>query len=131
MGIQYLWIDSLCIIQGPSGDFNVEAKRMETVFSSAFFVIAATRATHQCDGFLGPRPQREFLTFSGSKEPTYYLGDFIDDFNADVLESPLCQRGWVLQERALSHRTVYFTERQTYWECGEGIRCETLTRATK
>jgi hypothetical protein len=35
LGHRYLWIDSICIIQGPDGDFNKEAKRMEDVFGSA------------------------------------------------------------------------------------------------
>jgi hypothetical protein len=43
----------------------------------------------------------------------------------------LNKRGWVLQERALARRTIYFTARQTYWECGCGVRCETLTRLHK
>lgn len=58
LGQRYLWIDSLCIVQGPKGDFNEQAKCMEEVFSSAYCVIAATRAQHQHDGFLGVRPER-------------------------------------------------------------------------
>jgi len=45
-----------------------------------------------------------------------------------VDQGELNKRGWVLQERALSRRTVYFAEKQSYWECGRGVRCETLTR---
>jgi len=41
------------------------------------------------------------------------------------------KRGWVLQERALACRTIYFTAQQTYWECGGGVRCETLTKMSK
>jgi hypothetical protein len=36
-----------------------------------------------------------------------------------------------LQERALSRRTMHFTETQTYWECGEGVWCETFTKTKK
>ena len=32
-------------------------------------------------------------------------------------DSPLCQRGWVTQERALSIRTLHFGHRQLFWEC--------------
>lgn len=45
LGKQYLWIDSICIIQGEDGDFNYEAKRMEDVYSSAYCVLAASCAT--------------------------------------------------------------------------------------
>ncbi|KAJ0120690.1 hypothetical protein J7T55_015422 [Diaporthe amygdali] len=129
LGLEYLWIDSICIIQGEGGDFDQEAKRMEDVFSSAFCVIAASSACGQNDGFLNRRnSQREFLTFEPVGLPALYVGRFIDDFNKDVLQAPLSQRGWVLQERALARRTIYFTNCQTYWECGKGVRCETLTK---
>ncbi|KAI1854174.1 hypothetical protein JX266_001315 [Neoarthrinium moseri] len=130
LGIDYLWIDSVCIIQGEGGDFNQEAKRMEDVFSSAFCVLAASSACGQNDGFLNPRSHaRQHLTFDRiGGLPKFYLGPFMDNFNQDVLEAPLSRRGWVLQERALARRTIYFTDSQTYWECGKTVRCETLTR---
>lgn len=46
----------------------------------------------------------------------------------DVLKGPLSQRGWMLQEHALSRRALFFTEKQTYWECGEGVMCQSMTR---
>jgi hypothetical protein len=36
-----------------------------------------------------------------------------------------------LQERALSRRTIHFAEGQLYWECGQGVHCETLARMRK
>lgn len=132
LGLEYLWIDTICIIQGEGGDFDQEAKRMEDVFSSAFCVIAASSASGQHDGFLSRKDQqRECLTFEHAGTPPLYVSRFMDDFNKDVLESPLSRRGWVLQERALARRTIYFTSRQTYWECGIGVRCETLTKMDK
>jgi hypothetical protein len=106
LGHQYLWIDSICIIQGPDGDFNKEAKRMEDVFSSAYCVLAASSAKGQNDGFLKKRCEREYLTFIREGLPPF-------------------------QERALARRTIYFTDMQTYWECGGGVRCETLTKMHK
>ncbi|KAF2176066.1 hypothetical protein K469DRAFT_700459 [Zopfia rhizophila CBS 207.26] len=128
LGVRYLWVDSICIIQGRNGDFNEEAKRMEDVFSGAFCVLAASRATNQYDGFLKPRPQREYLTFQRRDEKPFYVCQPIDNFSHNVLEGSLNKRGWVLQERALARRTVYFTDTQTYFECGNGVRCETLAR---
>jgi hypothetical protein len=131
LGVRYLWIDSLCIIQGDGGDFDDEAQRMEAVFSSAYCVIAASRATGTSDGFLKSRPDREFVRFERGSEDPVYICDVIDDFNHDVIRGRLNKRGWVLQERALARRTISFAEKQTYWECGEGVRCETLTKMRK
>ena len=128
---KYLWIDSICIVQGPDGDFNTEAKRMEDVFSQAYCVLAASCASGQHDGFLKPRQERNYLTIEQDSGPPVYVCEFIDDFQKHVLGSPLNKRGWVLQERALARRTIYFTDRQTYWECGSGVSCETGMKMNK
>jgi hypothetical protein len=136
LGLRYLWIDSLCIIQGKEGDFNTESAHMESVFASAYCIIAASRATGQWDGFLdSPKRRRDFVAIdsraAGDRQASpkmFYVCEAVDVFNEDVILSKLNKRGWVLQERALAKRTVFFTENQVYWECGMGVRCETLAR---
>lgn len=73
LGIRYLWIDSICIIQGRDGDFAEEATRMEHVFSGAYCVLAASRADNQQSGYLQPRPQREYVTFQRGTEKPFYI----------------------------------------------------------
>ncbi|KAI0140487.1 hypothetical protein GGR57DRAFT_425286 [Xylariaceae sp. FL1272] len=127
LGVRYLWIDSLCIIQGEDGDFSEESTRMEDVFSCAYCVIAASRATGQHGGFLQPLESREFLTIKKNpNDEPFYICEGIDDFHHHVLEGSLNMRGWILQERALARRTIFFTSKQTYFECGEGVCCQTL-----
>lgn len=130
---RYLWIDSLCIVQGDDGDFKSEAERMESVFSSAYCVISASSAVGTNSLVLKPRPDRQFITFRGKcgQQRPLYICEAWDNFQEDVLDGPLCKRGWVLQERALARRTIFFTAKQAYWECGEGIRCETLAKMVK
>ncbi|KAK4222696.1 heterokaryon incompatibility protein-domain-containing protein [Podospora fimiseda] len=133
LGIKYIWIDSLCIIQGVDGDFNREAKFMETVFSSAYCVVAASQARGTSSGFLSNAPRRRDFIALGTRPDrteTVYLCQPIDDFQSHIIDGHLNKRGWVLQERALAQRTIYFAEAQTYFECGRGVRCETLTRMT-
>jgi hypothetical protein len=145
LNLDYIWIDSLCIVQGDDGDFAFESRRMQHVYSGAYVVLAATRATGQTDGFLGKRRDRSFVCFEeypgpegdgdrvdgeGAPRP-FYVCEAIDDFNADVVDGPLSRRGWVLQERALARRTIYFAAAQTYFECGQGVRCATLGTMTK
>ncbi|KAI8941650.1 hypothetical protein NX059_002863 [Plenodomus lindquistii] len=126
LGIPYLWIDSICIIQD-GGDFKKEAKHMEAVFSGAYCVLAASRAINQKSGFLKSRDQREFVKINHDEDESFYICDFIDNFNEHVIQGSLNKRGWVFQERVLARRTIYFTETQTYFECGAGVRCETMT----
>lgn len=129
LGIQYLWIDALCVIFDQEEDFRDMAMTLEEVFSGAYCVLAASRASSQSTGFLGPRPEREFITLPDktNAKGQLYLCAAIDDFNRDVLQSPLQSRAWVLQERVAARRSVFFTENQLYLECGGGIRCETLS----
>jgi hypothetical protein len=140
LGKQYIWIDAICILQGPDGDFRDESKRMADIFSGAYCSIAASWAGSQRDGFLKTSPgqdkeaakrHREVITFQPFGKEPLYLCEMIDDFGAHVLNGDLNGRGWVLQERALARRTIYFTERQTYMECGRGVKCETMTKMNK
>ncbi|OHE92908.1 hypothetical protein CORC01_11775 [Colletotrichum orchidophilum] len=136
--VNYLWIDALCILQDnghhtnldSKQDWERESKLMEEVFGSAYLTIAASCAENRFQGFLKPRTQRQFVTMRTDDGVQFHICEIIDNFEADVEQGELNQRGWVLQERALSRRTLHFTRNQTYWECGEGIRCETLTKTT-
>lgn len=132
LGRPYLWIDSLCIIQGPDGDFKEEAKRMEDVYYGAYCVLAAARSPGHNAGFLQARKPRATVTLQRDTDSTpFYICEAIDKFDVHVLQSSLNKRGWVFQEHALARRTVYFTGHQTYFECGDGIQCETMTKMNK
>ncbi|KAI3318796.1 heterokaryon incompatibility [Xylariaceae sp. AK1471] len=41
LGVQYLWIDSICIIQGRHDDWEQGSKLMEQVFASAYCTTSA------------------------------------------------------------------------------------------
>lgn len=131
LGVRYLWIDSLCIVQGDPDDWATEASRMEDVFSQAYCTIAASSAASSLNGFLGHRQPRDAIKIPTSVGVPLYLAEHVDDFRTDVENSVLSSRGWVFQERALSKRTIYFTSTQVYWECGNGVVCETLAQLQK
>lgn len=128
LGFRYLWIDALCIIQDVKDDWIREANRMGDVYASAYCVLAASSSPKYLHKTQSPR---EYVTFAREGLPPFYVCNFIDNFNEDVLESPLSKRAWTFQDRVLAHRTIYFTDTQTYWECGAGVRCQTLTRMQK
>ncbi|KAH7111890.1 heterokaryon incompatibility protein-domain-containing protein, partial [Dendryphion nanum] len=133
LGIQFLWIDSLCIIQDDEEDWQHEAKRMEGVFASAYCTIAATTTKNSNEHFL-PRLGKKFVKLVDNNTAipfSVYACEAGEGFNHDVENGVLNKRGWVLQERALSPRTIHFTATQTYWECGSVIRCDNLTQMVK
>jgi hypothetical protein len=131
LDIQYLWIDSLCIIQGDGGDWEHEAKRMEDVYTSAYCTIAATSAADSNTGFLERKVISEYVSIQDDSGRHVYVCTDVADFDEDIESAELNQRGWVMQERLLSCRTIHFGTKQVYWECGEGVYCEDLTRLTR
>jgi hypothetical protein len=128
--IPYLWIDSLCIIQYEDNeeDWKHESGRMEKVFSLAYCTIAATSAVDSKAGFLERNVSTEYILVQDASGRRFYICTGMDNFNNDVEKAQLNTRAWVMQERILSQRTIHFSNNQTYWECGEGVYCENLTR---
>ena len=105
LGIQFLWIDALCIIQpsfGDATDWLEEGPRMDVVYENAICTIAATAAAHADEGFLAAMENH---------------GTFVA-LRYCVSNAHLNNRGWVVQERALSKRILHFTEQGLFWECG-------------
>lgn len=130
MGIRYLWIDSVCIIQdGDDGaDWMNEAHCMAEYYQLSSFTIAATASSNgrgclfqrapMIPGNLVELPYRD----SNRNQRGYFYvycreRSLIDEYKRSVLESPLLQRGWVFQEWVLSRRVIYFTDAQIYFEC--------------
>jgi hypothetical protein len=142
LGIRYLWIDSLCIIQDDKKDWEQESAKMHLVYSNAYLVVAATRSPNSTHGLFHTRPPKQKLAkafYSGQNTngDTYCLNARLFDPNVpchtnfhtavdDMNEFPLMSRTWVLQERILARRVLHFCEDELVWECLDGVRCECM-----
>ncbi|KAI0099105.1 heterokaryon incompatibility protein-domain-containing protein [Nemania sp. FL0031] len=130
--VQYIWIDSLCIVQDDPDDWEREAANMGDIYLHSYLTIAATRAANSEAGFLGSRSFTQTVKLPGIApgEHNSATGSVYAcqrrSFSDDVDDGPLSRRAWVLQERVLSPRTVHFTERQVYWECWQHHQGEDL-----
>ncbi|GKU10369.1 unnamed protein product [Fusarium langsethiae] len=130
LGLQYLWIDSLCIIQGDEEDWAQEAGRMKNVYASAYCTLAATSARDSNSGFLKRTVNSQYIYVQDNLGRQIYVCSDPADFDTDVERAELNSRAWVVQERFLSCRTIHFGAHQMYWECGEEVYCEDMTRLT-
>lgn len=134
LGIRYLWVDALCIIQGrkQNVDWMDELKRMGHIYSNAYLTIAATAASAASQGFLAQRNRSGIpIDFRARKNDrcegrVFFRGctKIATSFREDVEGSPLLQRAWVKQERILSRRMVHFSSKQIYWTCRMSIYSE-------
>lgn len=140
LGISYIWIDSLCIIQegDDDADWRKESPMMQKVYSNAELNICASK-TDQNQGLFStrnpPRHQplhiqlarREGDTHSGHflirRESGY---DFMTTWERAIDDSVLASRGWVFQEQLLSRANLHFGDHEVLFECMEMRACESL-----
>ncbi|TGO45033.1 hypothetical protein BCON_0431g00010 [Botryotinia convoluta] len=116
LGLPYLWIDSLCIIQSSKSDWQKEAALMCSVYSGSTINIAAAGATDGTKGcFLKPLGSGGNVQIQSTKKEIWDIGP--DTFYRLVLGSPLAKRAWCLQERLLPPRTLHLAETELFWEC--------------
>jgi hypothetical protein len=133
LGIRYIWIDSLCIIQDSISDWAAESARMAAVYKNAFLTIASGCSSDNYGGMLLSRPD---LPSSRIKTPAGFISirAAIDRARPFAPENPtggglrrsydrapdysdLTTRAWCFQEQFLAPRILYFTGPQLYWSC--------------
>lgn len=143
LGIDYLWIDSLCIIQNDQEDWAREAARMCSVYQYATLTISADAAKDGTQGLLKQVSARRFppavaLPLTGGHETnnTVYIreipvaarelpGELGGSHLVDIQRGePLFGRAWVLQEWLLSQRIAHFCSGELFWECNTHMQCE-------
>ncbi|KAM0714042.1 hypothetical protein Q7P37_011006 [Cladosporium fusiforme] len=121
LGLRYLWIDTLCIIQGDEKDWERECTRMADVYAKAAVTISGPAATSPEDSLLHTRPTGTTCRFQHKNHVlTANLSPIEPSSYSSIPKqepSTLSQRAWVFQERLLSPRTIYFGTQQVYWEC--------------
>jgi hypothetical protein len=61
LGLRYLWVDALCIIQDSPQDLNREIAKMAETFQGAFITISAASASSVHQGFLRDRQWRSSI----------------------------------------------------------------------
>jgi len=126
VGVQYLWIDSLCIIQDCDTDWMGEAPKMGSIYGNSLFTISAlgAAASPSSDGLFFDRShlsgsQIIFDTDMALENMPRRLGlrRSLPTFDKEMETSPLNSRGWIYQERVLSTATLHYGKNEMLWEC--------------
>lgn len=154
LGVPYVWIDALCIIQDDSQDWQEQSTRMAAIYANAYVNISAALAPDCERGIFSHRqrsdnselrtygaPPRDFgglwvalcdaKVGKSKRVHKIFMREALDHsefttISANLIEDnvPLLKRAWAMQERLLSRRTVHFGSSELIWECRTCARCE-------
>lgn len=142
LGINYLWVDALCILQKPKQGCSEEEEKMEAedkareiekmgiYYSHACLTIAACEENH-CDGglFFLRKPENikkvpmPYIDCHGRQNGAFFAREELPPFEKTVVHPKATKhdwwyRGWTVQERIMSRRTVYLAKDRIFFECG-------------
>ncbi|KAH8664614.1 hypothetical protein BX600DRAFT_550615 [Xylariales sp. PMI_506] len=123
MGLTYIWIDSLCIVQDDPGDQKSNFdNHVHRIYQNALLTLCCIFQEPGDDPMQPrdvPTPGECVAVFNNRCFITPRKGTPVADLGgAGFQKRPYWGgRGWTFQERALSPRCVYLTGHQLYWEC--------------
>lgn len=135
LGLRYLWIDSLCIIQGSEEDWERESGKMAYIFRGATLTLSASTAHNSKEGCgisIIPQSATQLTVTTktapgrrvhiairsyGESEPRHAMSDIFRF-------APVHKRAWIFQEKVLSHRILHATHSQFVYQCATHIETE-------
>jgi hypothetical protein len=134
LGLRYLWIDSLCILQDSTEDWERESAVMGQIYHrSTLTIMSATEprlkdppttsssSEIQAEGFLhrAEAPKWPTVKLPYRTQGGKIQGDWFLQYQGPLLADrwDLFTRGWVLQEEHLSRRKVMYHSDHVKWVC--------------
>ncbi|KAK1248520.1 hypothetical protein MKX08_006740 [Trichoderma sp. CBMAI-0020] len=136
LGVKYIWIDALCIIQDDREDWEKESRMMAEIFQHSLATLILLRTASCNEGFLERNPSIKINyhnrqwgvrgSFFLRHIPFSYLDaeSAIRDYpsfsnrpvSLELRHSPWQTRGWTFQEDMFSMRKLYFGQLMMYWD---------------
>lgn len=120
LGLRFLWIDALCILQDSDDDKFRELAQMRHIYRNAYVTTIAATAPRVSTGFLqdrSPPPPSVPLPFvCPSDESIGRVGTmFVREPRVENMSSdPINSRAWCLQERLLPQRSLIYSSTLQY-----------------
>ncbi|CAK7221597.1 hypothetical protein SBRCBS47491_004582 [Sporothrix bragantina] len=128
LGISYLWVDSLCIIQDSVDDWQSESRVMGAVYSRATVSLLAMASPASGHGILKKTPKQSVphcvVPFASDNGPITLQVETIFQNSENLRQlaetAPLSERGWCMQELVFASRILFYGRDQIYWFCPQG-----------
>ncbi|KAM3065509.1 hypothetical protein ACMFMG_011605 [Clarireedia jacksonii] len=138
LGIKYLWVDALCIIQDSREDLLREIEIMGDIYANSNLTIAAEDSKCCTDGIFTERnwfstailpldlriPHRKAQQRHISNCASIMVVPKLVDPTEYKRQTSLATRGWALQEYVLSSRILSYGNADLRWRCFEGLWSE-------
>ncbi|KAL0937531.1 uncharacterized protein CTRU02_207262 [Colletotrichum truncatum] len=116
IGVRYIWIDALCIVQDDDVDWRAQAPWMGQFYGNAVVTIAATSSEHADMGMFKERVVERY-----ELQPCKIFGQIpqrpLPHTHRHFTSAPINQRAWTMQELYLSRRIIHMTDASAAWEC--------------
>ena len=132
LGIPFLWIDALCILQDDPSDWNRQCTEMHNIYGSAQVTLCAANSRSCDEGILRQTGRTVRIPFQSNRIPDatgsfliLYKG-LVSNFTPALVLGYLCSdtdgsrwdsRGWVFQEKVLSTQRLMFGARDLHFLC--------------
>ncbi|KAI0144445.1 heterokaryon incompatibility protein-domain-containing protein [Xylariaceae sp. FL1272] len=107
VGLDYLWVDALCIMQDSSLDMKLQMLRMRNIYAGAKVTLVAAAGSHA----------NARLVHTKVDSPDRSKCISIEGLAAMISQSTWSSRGWTYQELALSRRAIFFVPDGIYVAC--------------
>ena len=138
IGLQYLWISALCLVQDDLSDWMKEERKMPDYLQHATFAIVAATPGGMDGGILHPRepPQLQLSLTQAAHKPGSEGFDVRTQHKTNLYLRPPLQtaattmshtvlhRAWRIQEALLPRRLLIWGTDQVYWNCRGCLRSE-------
>ncbi|KAG5803840.1 hypothetical protein H9Q74_011665 [Fusarium xylarioides] len=128
LGLSFLWVDALCIIQDAPEDKATEIGQMAKIYENSYVAIMASRAKSVEEGFLHPRSHFGADRRSPGFRLQYEAKNgrrgsvvLVEESSSQTYADPLSLRAWAYQEFILSPRILDYGELRTTWICWADI----------
>ncbi|RDL35433.1 Uncharacterized protein BP5553_07364 [Venustampulla echinocandica] len=121
LGLQYLWVDALCIKQDSARDWASECAKMANIYGNSTVTIAAAAGSDCNAGCFIKSSRYTDRRLIGIKLPLPDLSMGTIFFGVqneyEPWKDPLHKRAWALQERLLSPRLLIYSLGNVSWQC--------------
>lgn len=135
LGVRYVWVDSLCIVQDNEADWQAQSAQIDSIFANSCITIAVAddgSCTPGCFLSEPPTLRSRLIRWPGRNEEGSYLTTVGHSSEHTPLmrrrkgspEAPYAEDNWVHPERQGAKRILYVGKTELIWGCKAYTTCE-------